>query len=59
LGGLFFFLRALQFQKVFVIFIPKINTPLYLFLYLCTVEILPAVLMYEGLVSIYELVIYH
>ena len=59
LGGLFFFLRTLQFQKVFVIFIPKINTPLYLILYLCTVEILPAFLIYEGLISIYELVIYH
>lgn len=59
LGGLFIFLRILQLQKVFIIFIPKINTPLYLFLYLCTVEILPAVLIYRGLVSIYELVIYH
>ncbi|MDD4636929.1 MAG: DUF4271 domain-containing protein [Bacteroidales bacterium] len=59
LGGLFLFFRILLLQKVFIIFIPKINTLLYLFLYLCTVEILPAVLMYEGLVSIYELVIYH
>lgn len=59
LGGLFLFFRVLQLQKVFIIFIPQINTLLYLILYLCTVEILPAILMYQGLVSIYALVTYH
>ena len=59
LGGLFLFFRALQLQKAFIFFIPQINTLLYLILYLCTVEILPAILTYQGLVSIYTLVIYH
>ena len=52
----FLFFRLVQLQKTFVIFIEEYTSLLYLILYLCSVEIMPAILLIEGLRLVFYIV---
>lgn len=54
--SVFIFFRLVQIQKLFVIFVPDFGSLLYLILYLCGVEILPGLLLYKSLISLFTLV---
>ncbi len=54
--GLFAFFRFILIRKTFGIFLPNYVSILYLILYLCTAEIIPAILLVGGLSYIFYLV---